>query len=210
MLQTIDNPAQVATGIPPSRANAKDFFADLSALRLSYGEGILAQAKEHVSRVPVEKPSRQDFWRAHPDDGMTLITSAFENKEAREFYVIAPQMTASMLALDAVTPVKLVPTINRQGVLRLLPAKLPNDASGSLGSSWQDTLLVAIERAKTRWVRISADMALGGYRIYEAQGKLSDPTWPEMSLNEMLQVGFKDRIIDNEDHPIFNRLLGRL
>jgi hypothetical protein len=202
--------APTVTGARPSRPNAKDLFADLNALRLSPGEGFLARAKEHLSRVPVEKPSRQDFWRAHPDDEMTLITSVFEDKDAREYYIIAPDMAPSMQGLGEVTAVRLVPVINRQGVLRLLPAKLPSEASGSLGSSWQDTLLVAIERAKTRWVRISADMSLGGYRIWEAQGDLTEPRWPEMSLNAMLEVAFKDRIIDNEDHPVFNKLLGRL
>jgi hypothetical protein len=115
-----------------------------------------------------------------------------------------------MMALNAVVAVKFVPTMSRQGILRLLPAKLPSEAGGTAGSAWHDTLLLAIQRAKTRWVRISADMGLGAYRIWEAQGDLSEPEWPEMTLSEMLEVGFKDRIIDDENHPIVNKLLGRV
>lgn len=201
-------PINETTQARATKVNPKDFFSDLQALRLSTSEGALAGPKEYLSRLPVGKPSKQEFWRANPDEGMSLITNLFEDKENREFYIIAPSMLGEMMALDVVTPVKLTPTISRQGVLRLIPAKLPSDTGGS--ASWQDTLLLAVERAKTKWVRIGADMALGAYRIWEAQGALSDPEWPDISLNQMLEIGFKDRIIDNEDHPIFNKLLGRI
>ena len=163
MLAEAKEPTTV--GAPSPKLNAKKFFSDLATLRLSPGEGFLAGAKEHLSHVPVGKPPRQDFWRAHPDDEMTIIMSAFEDKDTREIYIIAPDMFDSMNALGVVTPMKFVPTLNRQRVLRLLAAKLPSEASGSLGGSWQETLLAAIQHAKKSWVRISADMALGGYRI---------------------------------------------
>ena len=53
-------------------------------------------------------------------------------------------------------------------------------------------------------------MALGGYRIMKAKGDLGEPEWPSLSFNELLDVAFKDRVISSEDHPIFNKLLGRL
>ena len=36
-------------------------------------------------------------------------------------------------------------------------------------------------------------MALGAYEIYEATGDLSDPMWPEMPIQELLKVAFRDR-----------------
>jgi hypothetical protein len=198
-----DSPA-----VPPALAAKKNIFADLTALKLSYGEGILAGAKEYLSKLPVRKATRQEFWRAHPDEGMALVTSAIEDKETREYYIIAPDMVPSMLALGEVVAVKFIPAITRQGVLLLVPAKLPGEASSN--TAWQDTMLLAVERAKTKWVRVSADMALGAYRIFEALGELSEPEWPKMTLNEMLEISFKGRVIDSEDHPIFNKLLGRI
>ena len=53
-------------------------------------------------------------------------------------------------------------------------------------------------------------MALGGYRIMKAKGDLGEPEWPSLSLSELLDVAFKDRVISSEDHPIFNKLLGKL
>src|SRR5262249_2579922 len=188
--------------------NPKDLFADLNKLRLSPGEGILAGSKEIVSRLDVRKATRQEFWRAHPSEDMTLLTNAYEDKENREFFVIAPDTLNPMLALGEVVPVKLVPAITRQGALLLIPAKLPVDGGAATG--WHETLLVAIERAKKHWVRTSADMALGGYRIWQALGNLAEPEWPGLSLNQMLETAFKGRIIDSEDHPVFNKLLGRI
>lgn len=197
-----------APAAPPDFHVKKNIFADLNALKLSYGEGILAGARETLSRLPVRKANRQEFWRSHPSEDMSLLTAVYEDKDSREIYLIAPNMMGQMSQLGEVTPVKLIPAITRQNVLLLIPAKLPNEASSNTG--WQDTMLQATEAAKTKWLRTCADMSLGGYRIWEAEGNLSEPQWPQMTLSEMLEVAFKNRVIDSEDHPIFNKLLGRI
>jgi hypothetical protein len=33
-----------------------------------------------------------------------------------------------------------------------------------------------------KWVRITANMSLGAYEIFEATGDLPDPTWPDLAL----------------------------
>ena len=53
-----------------------------------------------------------------------------------------------------------------------------------------------------------ADMGMGGYRIHEAQGELSDPIWPDKSFQELLEVAFRDRIIESENHPVVRKLRG--
>ena len=62
--------------------------------------------------------------------------------------------------------------------------------------------------AKGRWIRLAANMSLGSYDVYEASGDLPDPEWPEESLEELLEIAFKDRLIATGDHPIIRRLLG--
>ena len=193
-------------GFLAAQTTKKNPFADLAALKLS--DTILSSAKETLSKLPVRKPTKQEFFRCHPADNMSLITAIYEDKESREFFLIAPEMRGAMVALDQLTPVKLVLAITRQNVLIMVPAKLPSDSGSSSG--WQESLLLATERAKETWTRTAADMSLGAYRIWEAIGNLSDPTWPNMSLNEMLALAFRDRVIDNEDHPVFNKLLGRI
>jgi hypothetical protein len=105
-----------------------------------------------------------------------------------------------------IKPVVLAVTINRQSVLSLWPLKLPTEEARY--NAWSQTAREAAELAKTDWVRMSADMSLGGYRIYKAEGQLSDPVWPDMTLNKMLEIAFRDRIVDSESHPVIRRLRG--
>jgi hypothetical protein len=53
-------------------------------------------------------------------------------------------------------------------------------------------------------------MELGAYEISEAVGDLPDPEWPDLSLQELLKIAFKDAYIDRIDHPVVQRLRGAI
>ena len=64
----------------------------------------------------------------------------------------------------------------------------------------------AYERAKEHWVQMSAGD--DHYVVFDAEGELPDPVWPDKTLNDLLKVAFKDRIIGHDDVPIMRRLRG--
>jgi hypothetical protein len=179
-------------------------FADLDKLRLSVSATMLGGTSEILLKVPVRKPQKQEFVRVNPDESMMLATAVYEDKQDREFYFVAPDMMPAMLG--ETTPVILVTAVNRQKVSFLWPIKVPTD-SGS-NNSWQDSALQGCEFAKKKWVRLNADMSLGAYRIFAAQGDLSEPEWPAKPLNELLEIAFRGRVIDSEEHPVVKRLRG--
>jgi hypothetical protein len=182
----------------------KNIFSDLSALRLSDTDAAgLTGARELLSHVPVRKPNRHEFFRVHPDPAMSLSTTVFTDEEEGETFFVTPAMRAALIS-DA-KPVLLVTAVTRQGVVMIFPVKLPMD--GRI-NSWHETAREAAELAKTGWIRMVADMQLGAYRIYQAEGELPDPVWPEQSFRELLEIAFKGRIIDHEDHPVVRRLRG--
>ena len=121
----------VDPGFLAAQTTKKNPFADLAALKLS--DTILSSAKETLSKLPVRKPTKQEFFRCHPADNMSLITAIYEDKESREFFLIAPEMRGAMVALDQLTPVKLVLAITRQNVLIMVPAKLPSNWGRAAG-----------------------------------------------------------------------------
>jgi hypothetical protein len=41
-----------------------------------------------------------------------------------------------------------------------------------------------------------------------AMENLSEPEFPELTLNQILRIAFKDRIIDRLDHPVIKKLRG--
>jgi hypothetical protein len=181
-----------------------DIFTNLDALRLSSDAAAFGGTSEILSHVPVRKPNRHEFFRTRPETEFWFDTGVFEDKEEREIFFVTPKMREALVG--EIKPVLLVPTITRQGVLILWPLKLPTE--GQRHNGWMETARQAAELAKTRWIRLAADMGLGGYRIYQAEGELSEPEWPEKPLTEILQIAFRDRIVDSETHPVVRRLRG--
>jgi hypothetical protein len=67
----------------------------------------------------------------------------------------------------------------------------------------------AIERAMTRWTRVKWNNSLKSYDVFQASLSIPDPVWPpDLSLRELLKVGFRDRLIDKTDHPLIAKLRG--
>jgi len=97
-------------------------------------------------------------------------------------------------------------TINRQRVVSLWPVRLP--ASDGRINEWHRSAQEAAERAMARWIRVVPNMSLGANEIFEAEGKIPDPEWPEYTFQKLLQIGFRDRIINSLDHPVLKRLRG--
>ena len=177
---------------------------DLSRLRLSQNFAEKVGVKKALLTVPVRKPGRQEFIRVHPGEDMVIQTAVIELKEDHETYLVEPNLWSEMPS--ELAPKALFTTINRQGVLTLWPVRLPGEDGRH--DEWSRSALEAVEIAKTRWIRIVANMALQAYEVFEATGNLPDPKWPEISFQRILEIAFKDRFIRTLDHPVVRRLKG--
>lgn len=183
---------------------AQNIFANLDALRLSPDAAAVAGTQEILSHVPIRKPNRHEFVRTRPEPEFWFDTGVFEDKEERETFFVTPPMREALVG--EIRPVLLVPAMTRQGVLLLWPLKLPIE--GQRHNGWMETAREGAELAKQKWVRLAADMGLGGYRLYQAEGELSEPVWPDKPLTEIMRIAFRDRIVDSENHPVIRRLRG--
>jgi hypothetical protein len=177
---------------------------DPAALRLDQSFTETAGVKKLLTTVPVRKPNSQDFVRVHPHEGYRLLAAIIEFKEDREHYLLQPEIARALPG--EYTMSTLYTTINRQGVVHLWPVRLP--ASDGRINEWHRSAAEAAERAQTRWIRVKANMALGGYEMVEAAGAIPDPQWPKVPLKELLGIGFRDRLVDRLDHPVTKRLRG--
>jgi hypothetical protein len=179
---------------------------DFSKFRLSQDFASQIGVKKVLTNVPVRKPSKQEFVRVHPGEEWRMETALIEIKEEREVYLVAPELLGELS--EFTTPACLFTTINRQKVLMLWPVKLPGlDGRSNL---WHGSALDAAKLAINSWVRVSANMSLGAYEVFEARSEMPDPEWPEsdMDFNSLLGIAFRGRIIDSMEHPIVNALLG--
>jgi hypothetical protein len=177
---------------------------DLSSLRLDQSFVETAGVKKLLTTVPVGKPNPQDFVRVHPSEAYRDVFAVIELKEEREFYLLH-QNVARALPGEFVL-VTLFTCINRQGVVRLSPVKHPGPDGRD--NEWHRSLREAHHRAMRGWVRIKANMSLGAYEIFETAATITDPVWPEISFEELLRIGFRDRVVDRLDHSLINKLRG--
>jgi hypothetical protein len=181
-------------------------FLDLSKLRLSQNFSESIGVRKALLTVPVRKPNRQEFVRVHPDESMHLETVVLDLKEDREVYLVKPGLWPELAG--ELTPKVLFAAISRQGVLSLWPVRLPG-SDGRL-DTWNQSALEAAQMAMKTWVRVAANMSLGGYDVYEATGDLPEPEWPELSLQQILEIAFKGKFIQDLNHPAIRRLMGEI
>lgn len=194
--------------LSPPTSSVAGIFDDLNALKLSLEDAGLAGATEVISLVPVRKPLKHEYFRVRPGEEFCFTTVLYEDRETRESYFVVPSVIPKLGSITDLSIVSLHQFLTKQGVVGILPLKVPKDSNA--GSGWLTTAMAAAELAKKQWVRMKADMALGGYRIYQAEGDLGEPEWPETPFNEMLDVAFRDRVITDDSHPVFNKLRGRI
>ena len=179
---------------------------DLKSLRLPANYGATLGVKKLLTNVLVGKPKKPQFFRTHLADDMTFPAMILENKEARESYVVVPEVAQEISEL--VRPVMLHAAIDRQNNVSLIPVQLPGE--DGTRNPWHESLAQAVEHAKLKWLRITANMHAGGYDVYEAEGELPEPEWPAHDIDALVQVAFRGKIITSLDHPVVQSLLGKI
>jgi hypothetical protein len=177
---------------------------DPRKLRISqrFGEG--QDVRRILVSASARKPHRQEFFRTHPDAGMSIEVALLDLKAEGQIYLVDPAL-APYLPGEAV-PKILFTTITSHGALFLWPIKLP-DERGRL-DDWNAVALEAAERAKSNWIRLMANKGAGTYDVLEAAATFPDPVWPEATLQKLLELAFRDRFIDDMNHHVLRALRG--
>jgi len=175
-------------------------------LKLTQDFNALTGVKKRITLVQVRKPGPKEYVRVHPDPNYCLSTAVLEFKEMGETYLVVKHLWDSLP--NELIPKILYLTINRQKVVRIWPIRLPNE-EGKL-DDWNLSAHEAVGLAKTSWVRVASNRGAGMYETFEAGGNLGDPEWPDMTFQEILDIAFKGRFIDNWDHPALKQLRGEI
>ena len=182
-------------------------MTSIMALRLAQDHIDTSLGSPVLVSVPVEKPPRAHFFRVRPGDE---FSAAFNLLDAAKLggeglYAIIPQVAC--LVADHTRLVQLRLAVTQFDAPYFLPVPLPGPDGRS--NPWHLSLARGATLAETRWIRISADMRRGAYTVFDALGHLAEPRWPAESFNDLLEIAFRDRIIESEDHPLIQQLLGK-
>jgi hypothetical protein len=183
-----------------------DIQFNLTDLKLSQDFGAEVGVQKLITTIPIRKPNKHEFVRVHPDPEFQLQTAMIEVKEDRETYFV-DQAIAIQLP-DVVVPKLVVVSINRQGVLFLWPIRLPGPDGRH--DNWNSSALEASNISQGKWIKVTSNMSLGAYEVYEAVANLPEPEWPDLSFPQIVEIACKDRFIKSLDHPVIKKIRGEI
>jgi hypothetical protein len=186
---------------------------DIERARVPQDFSESAAVKRHLVEVMVDKPSSEWYVRTRAEADFRLTSRLLRIKEGgtmRGFYWIHPDAIDGLVAIRAVAQkintYWLFTGISLSGRVFLWPIAGPGP-KGEM-NSWHAAALEAAQLAQTEWIRVEADMARGGYDVLKAEAKMPEPNWPDKSLQELIKLGFRHRLIDTPDHPVIRKLRG--
>jgi hypothetical protein len=198
------------SAVPPTRRIIKPTKSvDIEALRadLTPLENNLAAAQPSI---PVGKPGPFEWFRTHPDPAYRPVVYGVDfeppGTKEKEFNLVAPNMVHIFAGTKLLARYQLYVLKNRVDELRICQVKLQDGKP----NEWHRTKQMAMEKAISGWVRMES-----GHRHYvwtPAPTPFPDPDWPDLTINELLQIalGDLDRIVDRLDHPIVRIIRGDL
>jgi hypothetical protein len=180
------------------------FAVSPAALSALQGDvGVVPQ----LTGISVRKPNKQEFFRVCGDPAFAMVAPVLELKEAREMYLVTPQVAACLPGDVTMKELRLCQT--RQGALFLWPVPvLAEDARQR--NEWHTSARQVMATASRNWSRMTADMGAGRYNVAVATGITAEPIWPlDMTMRDLLELAFgRERLITEQGHPVVKRLLG--
>jgi len=152
------------------------------------------------------KLSKQRFSRVHPGEEYKFPIYVVEDKESGEEYLATPDMAPHLGRMAQPKILRLA--VDNAGTPKLIAQPIVDQSART--TLWTTTMLDAIERAETEWVRIVSNMDSQQYLVIVAVSDLGEPNWPNQSMDKLIEAVFLGRIISHEDHPLIQQLQGRV
>jgi hypothetical protein len=177
---------------------------DLESLRLGQDYAATLGVQKILSTVRVGKPPKQVWFQIHREYEFPCAVLELKDDADRGVYMIAPAIRDE-LAFE-IKPVNLLPWIDRQNNVSLWPLALPGPDGRT--NEWHASASRAAQEARRGWVRMVANMAVGGYDLFTTSADLPAPKWPDKAMEDFVKVAFRDRFIGSMDHSVVRRLQG--
>jgi hypothetical protein len=180
---------------------------DPARYRLETDYTTMLGSQEHLLAVPVRKPGKEAFFRAHPTNRLeTAVVEVGDDTGDPETFLVDRSLWPALASEPTFHPCLLVHYQTRQGVNALWKIKLPRP--GDKINPWTRSALLALARAEREWIRLKSDRALGAYTAETATGIVEAPRWPDYDFAKLLEIAFRERVIESLDHPVLKRLRG--
>jgi hypothetical protein len=180
---------------------------DPARFRMGGTTSVEPPVRKVLTAVPTGKPGKQQFVRTRVGDEWRAECGLLKLEGDERPYIVDRE-AAQYVALD-IKHVQLRLGIDRQGNLFLWSVPLP--AKDIVENSWNLSQRQIADLAEKRWVRMTSNRTIGAYEAFEAGAEIPEPTWPDLTFAEILEIAFgHGHVIDDRDHPALRTLRGEL
>ena len=167
-----------------------------------------------MTALPVHKlADARDFVRLHPDEDqywsaeLCIVAVPVKGQRRDTLHLIVEELALQHLQPASIRRYRLALGANPDGGFFLCTVPSQN-----LDNPWNSDNRKACAEAKSRWTKLCSrrDEGVDGYKIDFTQDPdaFPEPKWPTQSLDELIDVTFAGRQIEQVDHPGMRRLLG--
>jgi hypothetical protein len=157
--------------------------------------------------IPTGRPRDSFFW-LDPRPAMQQIVALFKYRPEGELtateFILAPPV-AEHLGTRAIAAVIRV-LIVRPAIIRLWAIALPDGDRRPNG--YTDSIWDAIPALESGWGRLDVNESRTGYDLIQPLVQWPEPEWRDDSLAQLIERGYRGKIIDDLDHPVMKAYFG--
>jgi hypothetical protein len=174
---------------------AERAFADLKSIAIDPQD--LIGGRRIRSVIPVRRPKPNEFVRAHPDTESYTMLYLYEVDRDETYYV---QKEMVNFFTNGIVAKLITVAVNQWNHAFLWP--VPNNDARTLRNSFNQSHRRAYHEAKTKWIKMYREEGADLYTVVEAVGNLPPPQFPEEPFDQLLEVGFRGKIVNRPDHDV--------
>ena len=188
---------------PETTQKAPDPF-DLGNLTLDQDFDQVVGIRKVRVKVPVGKPHDQAWVRVDPREDYRRNVSIIKLKAEREYFLLTKDLSIELS--DECYPVTIFTYVTSRGIVGLWPCRIVG--RDGKDNDWWRTEREAAAAAMKTWIRIRANMDLGGNE-WETSAMTTEPKFATEFFQDLLRIGFNNgRLIGGLDHPVVKLLRG--
>jgi hypothetical protein len=165
-------------------------------------EGGVSNDGKVQTKLEVRTPNKKWWYRAHRSAEFQVPVDLLVIEGGRDegVFLLEPDVEFPDELSQHIVPAILTRCITSDGTEFLFLAKQTEKSPRS-------STRRLVTEAREKWIQSTWNGNSKSYDFRYASQLRREPTWPEKTIDELLELGFDGYIIDNPNHEVVNRLL---
>jgi hypothetical protein len=175
---------------------------NLDDLRCDQSFNTTGAGSRQILTMGIHKAAKEEFVRVKPEASPLGPFGFVQLPGDREVWVVPNALATHLPGL--VKPKTLHLAVTQTNAPFFIPAGVPDP---SRPNRWIESQLEAIRKVHGVWGRIVAIQDRKAYEVFPGDPAIPEPVWPTETNDELLKLALKDRVVTDQGHPVFQKLL---